>query len=789
MDILNKKLLRDLWQSKGQFLSVLVIVTIGVMFYTGINSAFNNLNGASEKYYREYRLADLFVSLYRAPENVENKILSLPFVKTATGRIVKDVKLDIDNETAAIRIITLPDDKKDVVNDIMIKSGRYFSSSENNQCLVEEGFYKAHNLKPGDEIYPVVGGKEVKLKVIGSVRSPEYVYPLREGELVPDNKKFGIFYIKKSFGQSIFGFGGSINSLSILVKDTTDLDKAKDDVKKYLKEFGVNQVVDRDGQISAKMLSEEMKGLKASGGSFPIVFFIMAAVIIYITMGRMVENQKTQIGVLKAFGFNNFQVLLHYLSYSVLIGVAGSVMGAVFGMMLGKGFTDMENAYFNLPAADMKMYPELVFPAAMLTLSFCIISGYNACKKGFRMTPSEAMRPRAPVAGKKILVEKIKIFWNNITYFWKMILRNIFRNKRRALLTSTGVIFATALTFIAFGEMDSIQFLIDQQYGNIQNYDIKVNFSKFLNDEQLSDLKTIPHIVQYEPLVETGVEISNGWKKKDVSYTALVSNPQIYKVTDKDGNAVHPPQSGILLPDKLAKTLGVKTGDTVYVKSYFPGKEKKEMKVKGVIAQYIGSSVYSSMDALNYLTWEGRIANSAVIKIDSSKNEEEVIKQLKKMTAVISVQSKSDSLRNLTQNMGSTTSFIGVMVLLAAVLAIAVIYNIATINIFERQRELATLKVLGFKDVEVKSLIFNENYIITVFGILVGLPFGKWLANAMFSMYDTDAYNIVFVAGAKSYLISAALTITFTILANFILMKKIKTISMVEVLKVMNKGI
>ena len=197
MDILNRKLLRDLLQSKGQFLSVLVIVIIGVMFYTGINSAFNNLNGASEKYYNEYRLADLWASFYRAPESIENKITSLPFVKTATGRVVADVKISMGDENAALRLITLPDEKKDIADDVMVTSGRYFSNAESNQCLVEEGFYKAYGLKPGDFIDPVIDGREIKLTVIGSVKSPEYVYPLRAGEIMPDNRKFGIVYIKK----------------------------------------------------------------------------------------------------------------------------------------------------------------------------------------------------------------------------------------------------------------------------------------------------------------------------------------------------------------------------------------------------------------------------------------------------------------------------------------------------------------------------------------------------------------------------------------------------------------
>lgn len=784
MNHLNRKIIRDLWQFKGQFISVLVVVIIGVMLYSGINAAFRNLSGASEKYYREYRFADLWATMYRAPEGVEEKIKSLPFVKMATGRVVQDVKIGISGENAIVRMITLPDDKKDIVNDVRITSGSYFSVQENNQCLLEEEFFKAHNLKIGDYIYPIINGNEVKLKVSGTVKSPEFVYTIRDGgELMPDNRKFGIVFVKQSFGQAILGYEGSINSLVMLVHEGTDIDSAKDDVKKYLEEFGVSEVVEKENQISNKMLSEEMKGLKATGGSFPVVFFIVAAVIIYITMGRIVENQRTQIGVLKAFGFSNLSILLHYLSYSIIIAVVGNIIGAVLGMYLGKGFTELENMYFHLPVTDMKMYPELVIPASMLTLFFCLLAGYNACKRAFRIMPSEAMRPKAPLKGKKILIERITVLWGKLGYSWKMILRNVFRYKRRALMTSIGVVFATAITFISFGMMDSINFLMDQQYSNIQNYDIKVSFTKYLNLEELSYIRSIPHVVKLEPVVETGVEVSNGWKKKDIGFTALINNPEIYKATDKEGTPLELPDNGILIPEKLSKLLDAGPGDTVQIKSYLPGKEKKDIMVKGVVAQYIGSSVYSSIDSMNYLIGEGRIANSAVMIIDSPDNERAVIDKLKEIPAVGSVQSKSDAYNNLMRNMSSMTAFIGVMIILAAVLSVAVVYNIATINIFERQRELATLKVLGFKDKEVRSLIFNENYLITLFGAMVGLPFGNWLGNAMMSMYDTDAYSFIFTATNEAYILSAALTAGFTVLANLTLMGKIRNINMVEVLK------
>lgn len=784
MGRLFRKLIRDIREAKGQFISLLIVVTIGVMFYSGVNSTFRNLSNASLKYYREYRFGDIWVDFYKAPESVVSKIESLPYVKMASGRIVKDAGINISDENAAVRLITLPDIREEVVNDVAIKSGRYFSEDETNQCLVEEEFFVTHNLKLGDYIYPVINGDEVKFKIVGAVKSPEFVYTLKDGsELMPDSKKFGILYIKNSFGQELFNFKGSLNSASLLLQNGVDMDDAKDDLEEYLEEYGITGIIDRDDQMSNRMLTAEMDGLEAMGSAFPVVFFIVAAVIIYIMMGRMVENQRTQIGILKALGFTNLQVLFHYLSYSVLIAITGNILGAIAGRYLGIGFTMLENMFFHLPLDEMKIYPDLVIPASIMTLAFCLLAGYNACKAVFRILPSEAMQPKSPAIGKKILVERIKIIWTNLNNTWKMIFRNIFRHKRRALLTSTGVIFSTALLLIALSMKDSIDFMIEQQYSNIQDYDIKVNFSKFLNPQELNTIKNITGVTKMEPIFETGVQIQNGWRTKNVALTAIVQNPEMYRIVDKSGNPVALPNRGIVLPEKLAGQLGIELNDRISIKPLLPGKEEIEVTVKGLAAQYLGMSTYIPLEDVNYILGEGTIANSAVLRLKNITYEEEVKETLNDMSAVSSAQSKNDSLNALMENMAAMTSSIGVMILLAAILSVAVVYNTSTISIFERQRELATLKVLGFKESEIKKLIFNENYMITAFGVIVGLPCGSWLGNYMMTTFTTDFYTFPFITKPMTYVFSILFTIIFTMTANKLSFRRIKSISMIEVLK------
>ena len=395
----------------------------------------------------------------------------------------------------------------------------------------------------GEYIYPIINGNKVKLKVVGSVKSPEFVYTLKDAsEIMADNKKFGIIYIKQSFGEAIFDFNGSINNISIQISNGSDVETVKDDVKKALKNYGVKSVIDRDEQTSSKMISEKIKQLKSMGGTFPVIFFMVASVIIYIMMGRMVENQRTQIGVLKALGFTNMQVLSYYMSYSAIIAFSGSFIGSILGTYMGVGMTKLYNQYFNLPLAEIKIYGEFVVPAFILTLFFCLFAGYHSCKAIFKIMPSEAMREKSPQSGKKIIVEKIDLIWRNISYLGKIIIRNLFRYKKRALLTSLGVIFSSAILLVALSMGDSMDFMIKQQYGNIQNYDIKVKFSKLISIEELNNIKNITHVKELEPVLETGVEISNGWRSKDVGFTALVKEPQMYKVEDKSGNAISLPK-------------------------------------------------------------------------------------------------------------------------------------------------------------------------------------------------------------------------------------------------------
>lgn len=789
MLIFFKKFLRDLQESKGQFISVLAVVIIGVMFYTGIYSALEGLSGAGRTYFAEYRLADIWGVVYRAPEGAVERIEAIPGVKMAEGRVVQDVRIFMEDRNATVRLISLPDEKRDTVNDIMMKSGSYFSPDTGNQCIVSEDFFKANHMTIGQIIEPIVNGERVKLSVTGTAKSPEFAYEIRDGsELIPDHEKFGVVYVKKSYLQTVLNFKGSVNEISVLLNQDGEVKTVKGEMKRLLDQYGLMETIEKKDQISYAMFHSDEQGLKSMAAIFPMLFFIASAVIIYITMTRMIENQRTLMGVLKALGYSNGEITLHYLTYPILVGVLGSILGSVAGVFfVGEYLLGFFNHFYNLPTGDSTANLKLAAPASLIALFFCVLAGYNACRKELRLVPAESMRPKPPAAGRRTLLENFRDFWEHINFSWKIIFRNLFRYKRRSAMASVGIIFSMVLLLVALGFQSTITDMMDVQFGKIQNFDLKINFSRVMDADELNYIRSLDHVKFVEPVMETGMEITNGWRRKDIGIIGLERGSSLYGVYDLKGNPAILPSEGILLPPKLMETLGLGIGDNATLRSYYPGKneekDRKSVTVKGVTAQYFGQSAVCSIDYIDDLLDEGAVVNAAYIRLENPKFEKEVTDQLADILAVSTIQSKSDTVRNTTEMLKSMNAVILFMLFGASILAVAVIYNITNINIFERRREIATLSVLGFTTAELKRLIFNENFFISIFGLLIGIPPGKYLAELAISTQNNDNIQMAMVMTPFNYMIAVIMILAFTAAANFLLRNKIASIDMVESLK------
>jgi putative ABC transport system permease protein len=788
MRLFFKMIFRELKNIKGQFISIVTIIAIGITFYTGFNTTLFNLKTASEQYFRDYRLAHLWVYFSKTPENVVERIMKIPGISKVTGRVVEDVKLSPAEQNVMVRLITLPDSPAAPVNDVLLKSGRYFTDDHSRQCLVEEAFFKTNGLKLGGELRPVINGNEVKLKIIGTVKSPEYIYQLRDGtELFPNARKFGIIYLKESYGRPLFGFEGSINEAVVLLSATANSQAIQERLKKLLTNQGLQEITPRKEQLSYNTFSGEIEQLSSLGSVFPMMFLLVAALITYITMSRLVENQRVQIGTFKAIGYNNLQILAYYLAFAVLMGLAGSLSGFVLGQYFSKFMLNIYNNLYQLPLAAIKPQYGLIVSASLLALGFGLLAGFNAAKHELRLAPAESMRPKAPKAGTKTLIERIVCLWRRLNFSWKIIVRNLFRYKKRVAFTAVGIILATALLLTACGMNDSLDYLIDKQFSDIQQYDLKVNLNQLSNRDALKYFDSLPHVVKTEPMVEMGMELRNGWRVKKMGLTVLPQESELYRIVDVKGTPVPLPARGILLPERLGRLLNLRVGDEAHFEVLWSGlrsdHKPKEIIIKGQVAQYVGQSAYGSMGQVNRFFDEGRIANVVLIKLDDRRHETAVVGKLTKLTTVSSIQSKAESVHNLERTLDSMNSMVVIFILAAGALAFAVIYNITNINIHERRRELATLKVLGFTEPEMKRLIFNENLIVTFAGVLAGLPVGGLFLDALMQSAASENMTLPAVLYNRSYFWTYCLMFGFTIFANLVLTRRIRSINMVEALK------
>lgn len=788
MKKLNRMLLREIKRSGGQFIAIIIVIAIGVMMYTGINSTFENLQNTRDKYYESHNFEHIEITGYNIPSVMEEKLLEIPGVEMATARIILNARLQAGSDNPELRVLSLPDIRADIVNNISIIDGKLLDDGCLNECILEKTFADGNGFKVGDVITPDINEKKVSLKVAGICKSPEYVYVIKSPQdFMPDAKKFGVMYISKSLSENLLGTTEYCNNIAVLLKSGYSVEDVKPDIEKLLKDYEGIKLTDRKDQLSNLMLDEEMVGLKATGIAVPIVFFIVASVIIYIMMGRIIENKRIYIGILKSLGYKNSQILTHYMAYPIITGTVGSILGTILGYFLGMVFTGIENQYFGFPVLHYSFYSNLILPAVALTFLFCIFSAYTACKSVFKISPSESMKPPAPKNGKRIMLEKIPFIWSKLKFTQKMKFRSISRNRRRNFLTSIGIILSTAVLVVGFSISNSLNYVLKQTFDVEQRFDMKVTFKTPAGISELEQIRLISNISHVEPIFEGAAEVKNNTHKKNVTISAIPGYSSLYRVLDSKGQARHLPDKGILVPERLLQSLDAKVGDYIDIKAYFPGARSTKIKISGISEQYLGLGVAMDIKNLASVLGNDNLCTGAVLKLDSSSPADvrKVKDDLNKLPIVNSVEFRLDARSNMVKNLEPFSLFSAATILLAAVMSIAVIYNITVINIFEKKRELSSLKVMGFTKKEIRSSVYDENLAVGALSLIIGLPLGRLFVKYILKhFYTADAYAFPVVTYISTYAYTVILVFIFILLAQVLLRRKIDRIDMVDVLKV-----
>ncbi len=787
MRVLYKKLFRDIRGARGSSAAIAAVVLSGAALYVAMAASYRNLLLTRDAYYSAYRFADFFISLERAPDTVRFRLESIPGVREVHGRIVQDVNLDIPgrDDPRSGRLVSLPDRPRPVINDIALMRGRYFEPRASAEVILSEAFARENGLEPGDTFQASIDNRKHTLRVVGTALSPEYVYTIRNPqELVPDAAAFGILWVTETFAEQALNMQGARNDFVGLADEGADIEAILERAEGILEPYGVFSTLDAKDQISNNFLTSEIEGLGVSARILPSVFFGVAAAVLLVLLSRMVRQERMQIGLLKAYGYTNAAVAGHYIRFALLLSTAGTAAGVLAGLVLARWMVQLYQQFFEFPLLRSRAHPDVIFNAFVLGALFAVAGAVSAARRAARIPPAEALQPEAPRTGTRTGLERWPALWSRLSFTGKMIARNVSRYKLRAAFTVVGVMLSASMVLIGQFSTDAMDYLIAFQFSVTQREDIRVGLESERGKGALYDFARLEHVRRAEPLLAYPFRIGHGWREKDIAVTGLLPDAELFRLVDTEGRRVAVDGPGLIVDDKLADDLGLEAGDTVTLEPLL-GRVKgiRRARVARIVPQYLGTGAYMDLHALSRLLDEPFAMNAALLRTERGQARA-VARDLKDVAAIASVTVKEDAYDSLMETLGGTMRASNVIIaLFASIIAFAIIYNSTLVSLMERRRELASLRVLGFTSREVGRILYYENVVLSIAGLVLGLPVGAVLCRLLVEAYETEMYRLPFHITPRAFVYTAILTLVFVGLANFAAHRKVLRLDMVEVLK------
>ncbi|MFA9424106.1 MAG: ABC transporter permease [Sedimentibacter sp.] len=779
MKKLDKRLFRMIKNTKGQYIAVLAIIITGIFVFTAVSNSAINLNDSLDDYYGITNFADIFVTASSVPEKLESSLIGEADIKEAEARLVFDTSFITDDNEDKVNVRVVSVDKyENKINKLFIKSGKR-QLSEKDVIIIEQ-FAIARNINIGDQISLLINGKQYKFNVSAIATSPEYVYIMEnEQALLPDPENFGIVFIEKDYLRKIYGANGNFNEILITVNDESNkgsLGQTVDYLEDNLDKYGVKRVTKKENQLSNNMMRQEIDGLIMMSKSLPIIFLVFAAIMLSTMLSRIVKKDRTSIGVMKALGYKSSEIISHYLKYAASVGIIGGLLGSIVGTALSTAMTNYYLLFFSIPMLTIKVYYYRIAVSIGLSLLFCVISGFWGVKGIVKINPAESMKPEAPKKGKRIFIENIPIVWNHVSFSWKIVLRNIFREKKKFAFIGAAVAITCGMMIMTIWMVDLVDVMFNKHYGEFIKAEYNISFNGFQNENSQKDIAEKLKFTDMESRIELPFEIENGKQSKIVSVIGLEKNTVFYGFEDMNGNKIEVPVDGILISSNLASALKVGVGDEILLKNFMPDKDDGYVTVRGIIKQSLGINGYMNIDYLNEKFLDKGIINGVYLNSD-----EDVSSKLDGMDVLI--QSKDDMQSAFEEFTTLTAVSMGFMVIFSGLLGFVIVYSMTLMSINERTLEFSSLRVMGFTKKEIFNMIIRENMIMSFLGIVAGIPLGLWLVDYLSITYTTDIYTMNEPITAMNIFVSIILTIVFIVLAQLMTYAKIHKLDFMMALK------
>lgn len=790
------KLFRDIHKDGVQYGAVALVIFLGISAFVGLYEAYLNLHLSYNSFYDRLNMADYWISVDGVSRNAIKDMNEIAGIQ-AYGRIVNDLFIDMGGESGEKvigRVISLPENEMPTVNMLELETGHYFSRSSGREILVERHFADYYNLKPGNWLTLEHNQIKASYQIRGIVMSPEYIWVVKNAqEPMVTPRTFGVIFMPLRSAEKVFNMEGIINEITLSVDPTMDQEKILAQVRTILKRNYIKRVTSEDDPVNlrsrridiiqgirsaylterknmpvVKLLRQDLESFAILAFLFPLLFLTMASLTIYVLLNRLVESQRIQIGLMRAIGYSQATVILHYLSFALIVGVIGSTLGIVVGHQMAGRLAELYIHELNIPIIETDLHWNAILSGLAAGLLVPILAGLMPAWAATRINPAEAMRPPAPSLGNHYIMSALAFILRPFPYFVRIPVYNIFRNFRRSLFMASGVAAAIIMVLVSMSFVDAIDLMFTRQYNMVIKYDALIHLQGGSAASNVSLISHLNGVAAAEPVLDIPYRIRFRDQKIDTSIQGVPENSTLIQLITQEGTKIDVTADGILLPYTYKDKLGAEIGDTIRLEPLVGPIGETDKRLAGYVWSYIGAQAYMPLREVQKLQRDFGAATAIMVRFDMPPDDY-LIKRIYNIPQVASVEFISDTRRTLDEMMGFFWVMIGIMLMMGSALGAAIIFNGVTVNVTQRQRELATMRAIGLGDRMLSSMISLENIFISFIGIAVGIPLGTYISGFFFRAMATGVEDIISFTleiMPRSYYIAAVAALVIMLLSQ-----------------------
>ena len=784
MSLLDRKLRRDISAMRGQVLTIALVVAAGIAVFVASVSTYDSLQTGRDRFYRSARFPQIFVGLKRAPLSIVSQLAAIPGVAVVQPRIVHDVIVDWPSSLLPVsaRVISLSHGGDEPLARLYLRRGSAPGPNDARDAVVNEAFAAANGIAPGTEIRVVLNGRVQSFGITAIALSPEYVYAVKPGVPIPDDRFYAVLWVDRSAAEAAFDMKGAFNDVVVSLAPGTDAQPVIAALDRLLEPFGSVGAIERRDQPSNRFLEDELNQQKLMSMTIPFIFFGVAAFLLNVALGRQVAAQREQIAALKALGFPTAPLVLHYLKLVAVIVLIGSALGVAGGLVFGRAMIASYHEFFRLPQLAFALTPWSVMVGMAISFAAASLGVIAAVQKVVGMAPAIAMRPAAPLRFSHSWLERL-LSARFLTPRRVMVLRNLAGRPLRAALTTVGIAVAVPMVVLGLFWRDAIDRMIEIQFTLVERGNTTITFPHPLDRRIIGDLMRESGVLAAEGQRIVPVRLRAGHRTYLTAVIGLPPRGQLRQPHDAALRPIEISPEGITLTRRLAERLGVAPGAMMTIEVMEGKRFKRELPVSAVVDEVIGMASYMEIGTLNRLTGEGDVVSAATLFVDPSALPA-LSRRFKELPVIESVAMKAYVLASFLDKIANLVLVsAGVLTAFAMIIAVGVVYNSVRIGLQERAWELASLRVLGFTPAEVARILLSEFMIEILLAIPVGIALSQGIVDLIARFQSNDSFQIPAIIGARTFAAACLIVIAAAAASAYMVRRRIDRLDLVAVLK------